>query len=50
MPDELLAVLVVDDDAVLALFDPTLTRVTFAGKLRPGKASTAKVALWPSFT
>lgn len=48
----LLAVLLPDeeDELLLALLEPTLTRVTLAGKVRPGKASTEKLALWPSFT
>jgi len=38
------------EEELLLLFDPTLTRLILAGKRSPGKASTVKVASWPSFT
>ena len=36
--------------ALTVRFDPRSTRVIVAGKVRPGKASTVKVAFWPSGT
>ena len=43
----------VEDEALAAVtvwFEPRSTRVMRAGKVRPGKASTTKLACWPSFT
>jgi len=45
-------VLLVDDALAdcAERFEPISTRVIFAGKVRPGKASTVNVARWPSRT
>ena len=46
--------LLVDEDEALAdeteRLEPMSTRVIIAGKVRPGKASTVKLARWPCLT